>query len=68
MNKETIKQILAWLDSASDEDVSHKQDELIKLLKTSVSDRRADLKFALRLVEEEIISRGEVMNFSSKQR
>jgi len=68
MNKETIKQILAWLDSASDEDVSHKQDELKKLLKTSMSDRRADLKFALRLVEEEIISRGEVMNFSLKQR
>ncbi len=68
MNKETTKQILAWLDNASDEEVSYKQDELKKLLRTSVSDRRADLKFALRLVEEEIISRGEVMNFSSKQR
>ncbi len=67
MNKQMIKDILAWLDAASDESIQLKQDELKRLLKTSVSDRKADIKFALRLVEEEVISRSEVMMFVEKQ-
>ncbi len=67
MNKETLKQILAWLESASDEDIKLKQDELKQLVKESSSDLKTDMKFALRLVEEEIITRTEVMNFSGKQ-
>ena len=62
-----IKDILAWLDAASDESIQLKQDELKRLLKTSLSDRKADIKFALRLVEEEVISRSEVMMFVGKQ-
>jgi hypothetical protein len=67
MNKQMIKDILAWLDAASDENIQLKQDELKRLLKTSVSDRKSDIKFALRLVEEEVISRSEVMMFVEKQ-
>ena len=67
MNKQMIKDILAWLDAASDESIQLKQDELKRLLKTSVSDRKSDIKFALRLVEEEVISRSEVMMFVEKQ-
>ena len=67
MNKQMIKDILAWLDAASDESIQLKQDELKRLLKTSLSDRKADIKFALRLVEEEVISRSEVMMFVEKQ-
>jgi|SaaInlStandDraft_3_1057020.scaffolds.fasta_scaffold23674_3 hypothetical protein len=67
MNKQMIKDILAWLDAASDESIQLKQDELKRLLKTSLSDRKADIKFALRLVEEEVISRSEVMMFVGKQ-
>ncbi len=67
MDKQMIKDILAWLDAESDESIQLKQDELKRLLKTSVSDRKADIKFALRLVEEEVISRSEVMMFVEKQ-
>ncbi len=67
MDKQMIKDILAWLDAESDESIQLKQDELKRLLKTSVSDRKADIKFALRLVEEEVISRSEAMMFVEKQ-
>jgi len=67
MNKETIHQILTWLESASDEQIKMKQDLLKKLLRASASERKSDIKFILRLFDEEIISRCEVMNFVEKQ-
>lgn len=67
MNKDAIRQILAWLDSATDEEIELKQTILKKLLKASASERRSDIRFVLRLIDEEIISRCEVMNFVRKQ-
>ncbi len=66
MDKEMIRQILAWLDAATDEELEHKQQELKRLIKRCVSDRKSDLKFALRLVEEEIVTRQDVMNFQRR--
>jgi hypothetical protein len=66
MGKEMIRQILAWLDPTSDVELKHKQQELKRLIKRCVSDRKSDLKFALRLVEEEIVTRQDVMNFQQR--
>ncbi len=66
MDKEMIRQILAWLDAATNEELEHKQQELKRLIKRCVSDRKSDLKFALRLVEEEIVTRQDVMNFQQR--
>ena len=63
MNKETMQQILAWIESAGDVELEQRQYALKRLLKRTTADRRSDIRFALKLVEEEIIARSELMKF-----
>ena len=67
MNKAMILEILAWLDAASTEDIEAKRKHLIDASRQSTSSRKSDLNFALRLVDEELISRSEVMKFVKRQ-
>ena len=67
MDKALIYEILAWLDAASTEDIKAKRQELIEAKRQSASARKGDIKFALRLVDDELISRSEVMKFVTKQ-
>jgi|GEM_PF-1431360 len=59
MNKETIKAFIAWLESATAEEI-HRRIEEIRFLEASArltKDGQADLALARRLIDEELIAR-----------
>ena len=60
MNKETIKKFIEWLEHATEQEIeAHRQ--LILLKKKSVSrDGMADVRLALRLIDEEVLARIEL--------
>ncbi len=58
MNKETIKAFIAWLDSASFDEIQAHKDNVLKSLKAvSSMEGKSDVKLALRLIDEEILAR-----------
>jgi len=63
MDKTAIKTLIAWLASASDDDIQDKLDE-INLAEKKVKSKEglSDLALARRLIDEEIISRLDFLN------
>jgi hypothetical protein len=57
MNKETLKTFLRWLENASDEELDSKREEIQNNFSRVSRDGAADLKLALRLLDEEILVR-----------
>ena len=59
MNKETIKAFIAWLESASVEEINQRIEEIRVLEQAGQLSRdgRADLRLARRLIDEELIAR-----------
>ena len=59
MNKETIKAFIAWLESASIEEINQRIKDIRSLEETGhlSHDGRADLRLARRLIDEELIAR-----------
>lgn len=58
MNKETLKTFLRWLENASDRELDIKRKEIqSNFSRVSSRDGAADLKLALRLLDEEILAR-----------
>ncbi|MBE0436566.1 MAG: hypothetical protein IBX56_12265 [Methylomicrobium sp.] len=61
MNKQTIKGFIAWLETASDEAIAEKRRLILnqqKLIQTR--EGKADLRLALRLIDEECLARLEL--------
>lgn len=58
MDKEAIKNFLRWLEEASDAELDAKQQEIQQAgRRVSSREGKADLNLALRLLDEEILSR-----------
>lgn len=60
MNKETIKAFILWLESASDEQIEAQRQYILGMRKMVSSDGRADVRLALRLIDEEVLARIEL--------
>jgi len=61
MDKATIKSFLGWLETASDEEIMERQSQALKSLDLIKSQEvRADVRLALRLIDEELIARFEL--------
>ena len=61
MNKTTIKSFIAWLESASDDAIAERRQLIInqqKMIQTR--EGKADLRLALRLIDEECLARLEL--------
>lgn len=58
MEKETIKNFIRWLESASDEEIMSRTEEVrVAYKKLSSREARGDLNLALRLIDEEWLAR-----------
>lgn len=59
MNKETIKAFIAWLETATDDEISRRVEEIHSLEKSAQLSRdgKRDLRLARRLINEELIAR-----------
>ena len=59
MNKETIKAFIAWLEAASEDEISQRIEEIRSLEKSAQlsAEGRADLRQVRRLIDEELIAR-----------
>jgi type I restriction-modification system DNA methylase subunit len=58
MDKESIKNFINWLEYANDEELRVKREEImLAFQKVSSKEGRADINLAMRLYDEEIISR-----------
>ncbi|MDO9106426.1 MAG: hypothetical protein Q7U57_15865 [Methylovulum sp.] len=61
MNKLTIKAFIAWLDTATTEQIASKKDEIFRAYEcVSSREGKADLRLCLRLIDEELIARLEL--------
>ncbi len=59
MNRETIKNFIAWLEQAGDEEIRQRIEEIEQLEQASMltGEGRSDLRLARRLIDEELIAR-----------
>lgn len=58
MNKETIKAFIAWLESATLEEMRNRQTFITQhLADIRTPEGRADARLALRLIDEELLAR-----------
>lgn len=61
MNKETIKAFIAWLESATIEEMRNRQTFITKhLADIRTPEGRSDARLALRLIDEELLARMEL--------
>lgn len=58
MDKPTIKSFIAWLETASDKQLAERQEQALKTLDLVKSQEvRADVRLAIRLIDEELMAR-----------
>lgn len=68
MNKSTVKKFIAWLEEASDDEIKTRQQELLSILSdVTTREGKADVRLALRLIDEEILARIELDRLQSKR-
>lgn len=61
MDKATIKAFIGWLEEAKDQEIEVKREATLAVLARVSSDEvRADVRLALRLIDEEVMARTEV--------
>ncbi|WP_299314976.1 hypothetical protein [uncultured Halomonas sp.] len=56
MDKETIKAFIAWLETATEQEIQERRQQALNA-HLSTPEARADIKLALRLIDEELLSR-----------
>lgn len=56
MDKDTIKAFIAWLETATEEEILQRR-ELAQKAQVSTYEGKADIRLALRLIDEELIAR-----------
>jgi hypothetical protein len=61
MDKATIKLFIAWLDEATEQQLVEKRQEIVRARQhVATPEGKADIKLALRLVDEEVLARLEL--------
>ncbi|MGZ8256918.1 MAG: hypothetical protein ACXWTX_04010 [Gallionella sp.] len=60
MNKETIKAFILWLESSSDDEIEARRQLVLSKMKQVSRDGMADVRLALRLIDEEVLARIEL--------
>lgn len=62
MNKNSIRKFVDWLESASVDEIREHQQFIAESMKdVRTRDGRADLRLALRLIDEELVARGDLL-------
>jgi len=56
MDKEAIKAFIAWLETASEEEILKRRDQALSA-RVSTREGKSDVRLALRLIDEELIAR-----------
>ncbi len=56
VNKDTIKAFIAWLETATEEEILQRREQTLKA-QVSTHEGKADIRLALRLIDEEMIAR-----------
>ncbi|MCG5495532.1 hypothetical protein [Ectothiorhodospira variabilis] len=56
MDKESIKAFINWLETATEQEIQARRQQALNA-QVSTPEGRADIKLALRLIDEELISR-----------
>ena len=60
MNKATIKAFILWLENATDEEIEAHRQLILSKIKSVSRDGMADVRLALRLIDEEVLARIEL--------
>lgn len=60
MNKETIKNFIEWLEHSRDEEIESHRQHILEKKKSVSRDGMADVRLALRLIDEEVLARIEL--------
>jgi len=62
MDKQEMTEFLRFLNEGKDEEIEAKQDKLLRLLKlvNKRGQTAADIRFCLRLIDQELVARNEV--------
>jgi len=55
-DKEAIKAFIAWLETASEEEILKRRDQALSA-RVSTREGKSDVRLALRLIDEELIAR-----------
>ena len=62
MNKSSIRKFVDWLENASIDEIREHQQFIAESAKdVRTRDGRADLRLALRLIDEELVERGDLL-------
>ncbi|MEJ2405360.1 MAG: hypothetical protein P8171_13875 [Candidatus Thiodiazotropha sp.] len=56
MDKDTIKAFISWLETAMEEEILQRREQALKA-QVSTQEGKADVRLALRLIDEELIAR-----------
>jgi pyridoxine/pyridoxamine 5'-phosphate oxidase len=56
MDKDTIKAFITWLETATEEEILQRREQALKA-QLSTREGKADVRLALRLIDEELIAR-----------
>ncbi|PIV15737.1 MAG: hypothetical protein COZ20_02075 [Gallionellales bacterium CG_4_10_14_3_um_filter_54_96] len=64
MNKATIKAFILWLENATDEEIEAHRQLILSKIKSVSRDGMADVRLALRLIDEEVLARVELRRAS----
>jgi pyridoxine/pyridoxamine 5'-phosphate oxidase len=56
MDKDAIKAFIAWLETATEEEILQRREQALKA-QVSTHEGKADVRLALRLIDEELIAR-----------
>lgn len=63
MDKQTIKSFIRWLEEATEDELDTRRGEIkAAFTKVASPEGKADVRLALRLVDEEVIARLELLN------
>ena len=63
MDKDTIKAFIAWLETATEEEILQRREQALKA-QVSTHEGKADVRLALRLIDEELIARLDLKRLS----
>lgn len=66
MDKETIKAFIAWLETAAEEEILQRREQALKV-QVSTREGKADVRLALRLIDEELIARLDLKHLNSRK-
>lgn len=67
MDRETIKAFIAWLEAATEEEIRARREQALNA-PVSTREGKADVKLALRLIDEELLARLDLKGVEQKRK